>query len=90
MKDIPIIKVDTDGMEPGATVVDIHGGDDSTPMFDLVVRLLWDLFAIVGVIAVVVALAFWLGWERYHHLLEAERPSVTVPDCGSCRKGQSK
>jgi hypothetical protein len=27
--------------------------------------------------------AVWLGWERYHQLLEAKQQSAAVQDCGS-------
>jgi hypothetical protein len=62
---------------------------EDTPMFELALRLLWDFFAIVGVISSIIALAFWLGKERYYYLLEEQHTSVTTPDCGSCKRGEN-
>lgn len=68
----------------------INEPEEDAPMFDFVRSLVWDLLAIIGVAATVIALSFWAGWEWYHHTLKAEQQNVKVQDCGSCKKGENK
>jgi hypothetical protein len=59
---------------------------DPKGMWDVLVGLFKDLCYAIGLVALGAALALggvYLGTQ-------AKKPSVTTPDCGSCRKGDGK
>lgn len=59
---------------------------DPKGMWDWLITMTKDLCYAIGLIALGAALALggvYLGTR-------AKEPSVTVPDCGSCRKGENK
>jgi hypothetical protein len=60
--------------------------DDPKSMWDFLVRMIRDLCYAIGLVALGAALALggvYLGTQ-------AKEPSVTVPDCGSCKRGENK
>jgi len=60
--------------------------DDTKGMFGLLCEMAKDLCYAIGLVALGAALAiggFYLGTQ-------AKEPSVTTPDCGSCKKGENK